>query len=46
MALLTLDWGLTDDDLLVIVEDIPRFHNIVVVDISDNNVFGGELRDP
>lgn len=34
-----LDWGLTDDDLSAIADCIPRFCNIQIVDISDNNVF-------
>lgn len=34
----TLEWELTDDDLALVAEQVYRFQNIQVVNISDNSV--------
>lgn len=34
-----VEWKLNDEDLKVVVSQMDGFHNIEVVDISDNNVY-------
>lgn len=39
MIVIIVEWKLNDEDLKVVVSQMDGFHNIEVVDISDNNVY-------